>query len=288
MPGEDQLGALAFPLVQIIFGIIQISTSLYLLPLNFHLVTCLHQIAASTRSFIASASKLIDTLTNPELLSKQTPSTAAAPKLQYIVKYGNDTIDTAQVRDSIVNEVVLLIRQEFEVYRYHVGLPEYSYLIIKKLKLFIKKCKIPRWKDLCRALSSQLEQYVVYAKKHRTKLALVPKNIESFEPLLPAGAPEAFVRLKKLLVNKGSINSVSEVTLGNNTSSNNSKNRPVKSKSVNFYDDEDSDELPDDEIVGEVAEDEESDDDNVDEEEEDDEDADGNDKVGELDWSDSD
>ncbi len=190
-----------------------------------------------------------------------------------------------------MNEVVLLLRQEFEIYRYHVGLPEYSYLIIKKLKLFIKKSKIPRWKDLCRALCSQLEQYVVYAKKHRTKLALVPKNIESFEPLLPTGTPEAFVRLKKLLANKGSMNSVSEVTLGSSNANSNAKNRPVKSKSVNFYDDEDNDELPDNEIVGAVEDDEESYDDNEEEEdneEEDDDDADGNDKVGALDWSDSD
>jgi nucleolar complex protein 2 len=289
MPNEDQLGALSFPLVQIILGIIQISTSLYLLPLNFHLITCLHQLAASTNSFIPTASKLIDILTNPDLLLKQTPSTAAAPKIQYMVKYGNDTINSAQVRDSIVNEVILLLRQEFEIYRYHVGLPEYSYLIIKKLKLFIKKCKIPRWKDLCRALCSQLEQYVVYAKKHRTKLGIIPKNIESFEPLLPAGTAEAFIRLKKLLVNKGTMNSVSEVTLGNSASNNNnSKNRPVKSKSVNFYDDgDDNDELPDDEIVGDVDEEdeEESYDENA---EEDDDDTDGNDKVGTLDWSDSD
>jgi len=285
MPGEEQLGALAFPLVQIILGIIQISTSQYLLPLNFHLITCLHQLAASTKSFISSASKLIDILTNPELLSRQTPSTAAMPKLQYIVKYGNDTINTAQVRDSIVNEVILLLRQEFEIYRYHVGLPEYSYLIIKKLKLFIKKSKIPRWKDLCRALCSQLEQYVIYAKKHRTKLGLVPSELKSFEPLLPAGTPETFARLKKLLMNKGSMNSVSEVTLGHNTSNNNSKNRPVKSKAVNFYDEEDIDELPDGEIVGKVEYDDGSYDYNDNEEEED---ADGNDKVGKLDWSDSD
>jgi hypothetical protein len=46
------------------------------------------------------------------------------------------------VRDAIVHETLLLLRQDAEVYRFHVGLPEYLFLTVRKLKAFVKKTKV--------------------------------------------------------------------------------------------------------------------------------------------------
>ena len=102
-------------------------------------------------------------------------------------------------RDLVVAEVVTLIRHDAEIYRFHVGLPEYSYLTIRKLRAFGKKTKINKWRDLCRALAGQLEEHSTFAKRSRVKLGKSPMQILDFEPLLTADIPPASVRLQKLL-----------------------------------------------------------------------------------------
>ena len=102
-------------------------------------------------------------------------------------------------RDLVVAEVVTLIRHDAEIYRYHVGLPEYSYLTIRKLRAFGKKTKINKWRDLCRALAGQLEEHSTFVKRSRVKMGKSPMQIMDFEPLLTADIPPASVRLQKLL-----------------------------------------------------------------------------------------
>jgi nucleolar complex protein 2 len=47
IPSNDNgLGKLAFPLSQIMLGVIALAPSIYYLPLKFHLISCLHQLAA--------------------------------------------------------------------------------------------------------------------------------------------------------------------------------------------------------------------------------------------------
>ena len=77
-------------------------------------------------------------------------------------------------RDLLVSEVITLLRHDAEIYRFHVGVPEYSYLTIRKLRAFGKKTKINKWRDLCRTLASQLEDHSSFAKKNRVKLGKSP------------------------------------------------------------------------------------------------------------------
>jgi nucleolar complex protein 2 len=58
MPEADALGPLIFPLAQIMFGVMAAAPSIYFIPLRFHLITCLHQLASSGRVFIPTAARL--------------------------------------------------------------------------------------------------------------------------------------------------------------------------------------------------------------------------------------
>jgi nucleolar complex protein 2 len=206
-PSEaDGLGALAFPLVQVIFGTISAVPSIYYTPLKFNLTTCLHQLAAACELFIPTTTTVIEVLEHPDLLSKPTPSTDLAPKLEQLVRLPANSVGKAVVRDAIVQECMQLVRQDLEVYRYHVGLPEYCYLTIRKLKSYLKKCKITRWRDQVRNVTGLMEQYSASVQSARRLLTRGPMSVTEFEPLLPAGAAgvKAAVRLNKLLSGAGS------------------------------------------------------------------------------------
>jgi hypothetical protein len=181
--------------------------------------------------------------------------------------------------------VVTLIRHDAEIYRFHVGLPEYSYLTIRKLRAFGKKTKINKWRDLCRALAGQLEEHSTFAKRSRVKLGKSPMQIMDFEPLLTADVPPASVRLQKLLSSRVST-AQKEVIVGHEYGARAAVGDKKAALSAAIEDDDDDDD--DDEEEGDDEDDEEGDDD-ADEMDDDSEVVDtGNmeDKLGNLDWSD--
>jgi nucleolar complex protein 2 len=203
LPKMNELGPLTFPLVQIIFGLMSLTPSLYFVPLKFHLISCLHQLAAHTEAFIPTIPKLMDIILNPEFVTKSTPSTALAPQLQYIVRLPTNSIGYAAVRDLIISESITLIQQDADIYRFHVAFPEYIFLTIKKLKSFSKVCKISKWRDLVKTLVNQLEEYSEKVKKQRVSLGKAPIDIKEFEPLLQKGDLNAKERIIKSLKSRG-------------------------------------------------------------------------------------
>lgn len=185
MPAEEDLGPLVFPLSQILFGVITASPSSVYTPLHLHIVSCLQQLAAHSKTFIPTASLLTSILESHEIQnSTLTPSTEAPPNLQYGVRLPAGSLTKAPVRETVVQATVNLLRYEADIYRYHVGVPEYLYTTTRKLKAFVKKCKVGRWRDLCRALSNQYEQFATTAMAKRLLLGVPPMEVKGFEPLL--------------------------------------------------------------------------------------------------------
>eukprot|EP01038_Epipyxis_sp_PR26KG_P006502 gene6502-8939_t len=222
---KDGLGALTFPLVQIIFGLFNLTPSSYYIPFKFHLINYLHILAANCQVFIPTSARIIELLEHSDLLSKPTPSTATPPNLNYLIKLPSDSITKVVFRDAIIQYGISLLRHDLEIYRYNVGCPEYYYLTIRKLKSIIKATKLSKWKDQYRNLVGLYEQYSNYAKTTREKLSKSPLQITEFEALLPPGGNvtnNARSRLSKLLTQKkegfvGLSNIKSDITDGNNS-----------------------------------------------------------------------
>lgn len=210
MPDRAQLGDLAFPLAQIVLGVLAAAPSAVNLPLRFHLVACMQQLAAHCQLFIPTAPKLLEVLEASDMFSKPAPSTEAPPSLAHIIRFLPEATGRANVRDLIVSEVVALLQQDAEVYRYNAGFPEYCFLTIRKLRAFAKKATVSRWRDLCRGLTNQLEQQSSQIKKLRNKLGKAPMDVRGFEALLPAGTDSASGRLARLMSGRA-VEDVSEV-----------------------------------------------------------------------------
>lgn len=185
MPDFDRgLGALVFPLSQIMFGVISHVQSPYFMPLHFHLISCLNQLAAASQRFIPTAARVMDLLSAVDFNSKATSTTAVAPNLKYLVKLPSGSLDTVVAREAIFTEAINLIRQDAEVYRFHVGVPEYLYMTTRKLRAFSKGLKVTNWRSMVHNLIGQMEDFSAFARKQRTKLNQAPMNITDFEPLL--------------------------------------------------------------------------------------------------------
>ena len=147
MPKEDELGALAFPLSQVMSGVMASAQSIYSLPARFHIIQCLQLIAAHCQCFVPTVHKMLEVLEHPDIVTgKPSSSTDVAPKLQFSVKLPNDSVSRAPVRDLLVNEALVLIRHDAEIYRHHVGFPEYTYITVRKLKAFAKGAKVAKWR----------------------------------------------------------------------------------------------------------------------------------------------
>lgn len=199
MPESNALGPLVFPLSQLVLGLLALSTSVSFIPLRFHLISLLQLIAAHSQVFIPLAPKIREVLDMHDLVSKPTPSTELAPKLQYLIKFPAGAASKPAVRDAIVQEVASFLRQDAEIYRYHVGVPEYLYMSIRKLRAYCKHCKISKWRDLLKIVISQLDDISANAKKNRIKLAKSPMEITDFEALKSIADPVSSARLSRLI-----------------------------------------------------------------------------------------
>lgn len=212
MPLKEDLGELAFPLAQVILGVLTAAPSSVHIPLRFHLISCLQQLAAHCQLFIPTASKLFDVLECADLFSKPVPTTELPPNLYHIIRIPPDACSKANIRDLLVSQAITMLQLDTEIYRYNVGFPEYVFMIIKKLKAFMKKSKISRWRDLSRSLANQLEQHSAHVKKLRAQLGKPPMDITEFEPLLPKNTNAANARLAKLIADHSADDSA-EVTV---------------------------------------------------------------------------
>lgn len=173
----------------------------------------MQQVAAYAQVFIPTASKVLEILHSADLLSKPAPSTDTAPKMNFMIKFSADSLHKPSVKDAIVQRVVTLLRQDAECYRFHVGLPEYLFITLRKLRKFNKKCRNSRWKDLIRALINQLDQYSNFVISQRSQLRKAVVEIVEFEPLLSAGLPTAAARLTTLMSSNNHTDSASEIII---------------------------------------------------------------------------
>lgn len=211
-PSKEDLGDLAFPLAQVVLGVLTAAPSAVHIPMRFHLISCLQQLAAHCQVFIPTASKLFDILECVDLFSKPVPSTELPPTLSHIIRFHPEACSKASIRDMLVSHVIDMLQHDAEIYRYNVGFPEYVLLTIRKLKMFMKKSKITRWRDLCRTLANQLEQQSAQVKRLRVSMGKAPMEITEFEPLLPKNTDVASKRLMKLLADR-EIDTSAEITV---------------------------------------------------------------------------
>jgi cobalamin biosynthesis protein CobT len=181
-----------------------------------------------------------------------------------------------------------MLRHDAEVYRFHVGFPEYVFLTCRKLRAFAKRAKVSKWRDVCRTLISLLDSYSSAAKRGRERLGKAPMLITEFEALRGAAEPVAAARLGKLLAGRAfapagdvTVSLAPKAKAGSVSVSGLGAMKAQVPSAEDNEEDEDEDDEEDEEDEDDEDEDQEDEDEDEDQEDEDDDD-DGEDRVEEI------
>jgi|GEM_PF-6620141 len=139
------LRSLVFPLTELILGVTRLVPISRYTPLRLHCVRLLQQLAASTESFIPTTFLLLGILDSKEIRSKplrndgkgknKSKSTVRGIRLPLILKLPKDgTLRTVEQLDSVLKETFLLLNREIDLYRFSPGFPEFTYVILQRLR----------------------------------------------------------------------------------------------------------------------------------------------------------
>jgi nucleolar complex protein 2 len=193
-PDGALMQSLVYPLTEIILGTARfVSAPVRHLPLTFHCVRLLQQLAAATEAFIPTTSLLLDCLDWKEwtMPPKKTKANAHAParglQMSLMLKLGKeDPLRTHDQLEAGINELFVLLNREVELYRYSAGFPEFAMRIMVRLRAFAKVVRNPRWKTYIKACLDVCERYTTYAVQARSKLSEAPRDVKQLECLRPA------------------------------------------------------------------------------------------------------
>ena len=193
VPADDGalLRSLVYPLTEVIMGTIRLVPSpVRHLPLRFHCVRLLQQLAASAEVFIPTTSLLLDCMEWKEwtLSPKKTKSARDIRGLQLslMLKLGKeDPLRSHEQLEAAMSEFFVLLHREVELYRYSAGFPEFSIRIVVRLRQFSKENRNPRFRAYAKACIDLCDKYSKFAVQARSKLQEAPKDVKLLECLKP-------------------------------------------------------------------------------------------------------
>jgi nucleolar complex protein 2 len=191
--------SLVYPLVEIIMGCARlIPAPVRHLPLTFHYVRLLQQLAASSETFIPTTSLLLDCLDWKEWTmhpKKATKRNSGPWQLSILLKFPKeDPLRTHEQLDASISEFFVLLHREIELYRYSAGFPEFSLRITSRLRRFAKDVSNQRWHSLAKACVAVCEQHSQAVVQARAQLQEAPKDVKRLECCKPASVPPMRVR----------------------------------------------------------------------------------------------
>mgnify|MGYP005848946411 CR=1 FL=1 len=146
--GADQqqqqlLRSLVFPLTEVILGTIRLAPApARHIPLRFHCVRLLQQLAAATETYIPTSSILLEALDMKEfnmkpkkIKTKGGGVTTRGVQLPFVLKLAKeDPLRTTEEQEACITELFKLLNREVDLYRYSAGFPEFSIQLVQRLK----------------------------------------------------------------------------------------------------------------------------------------------------------
>ncbi|RLN21450.1 hypothetical protein BBJ28_00021440 [Nothophytophthora sp. Chile5] len=210
-PAENQLRALVYPLSQLLFAVVRLSSTLRFAPLRFHCVKLLQQLALATNSFIPTSPALLEVLQLQPFSSsykasggkkggkggatKGGSSTKNEVDLELCVKLSKTALESKRVHDQLIVRLFELLQRECDVYKFHVGFPELAMPLQLTLGKFTHACAVPKWKAQARGLSDSLKKRADWIRAKRSTLEVCPKDVAQLDDFLRAEREAAVSKL---------------------------------------------------------------------------------------------
>ncbi|TYZ59601.1 hypothetical protein PybrP1_002118 [[Pythium] brassicae (nom. inval.)] len=196
-PGEAQLRALVYPLAQLLFALVRLSSTVRFAPLRFHCVKLLQQLAFATDAFVPTSPVLLEVLAMPPFSTsyrgkggaaagKKEPKGQVELDLDLCVKLAKSHVESKRVHDLVVARLFDLLQRECDVYKFHVGFPEFAVPLLLTLGKFVDACRIPKWAALARGVADSLKKRSDWIRARRSALDAAPKDVALLDAFLKA------------------------------------------------------------------------------------------------------
>jgi len=189
---DSLMRSLVYPLTEIIMGTVRMAPAPSRhVPLRFHCVRLLQQLASASETFIPTTTLLLEVLDLKEvnlkpkkIKSKGGGATARGVQLPFLIKLAKeDPLRTAEEQEACMAEVFKLLNREADLYRFSAGFPEYAMQITQRLKKFVKNAKNSRWRAYAKGTIDLCKRHTDFAVNARSNLVEAPKDVKKLECL---------------------------------------------------------------------------------------------------------
>ncbi|TMW68149.1 hypothetical protein Poli38472_007821 [Pythium oligandrum] len=205
-PEENQLHALVYPLCQLLFAVVRLASTIRYAPMRFQCVKLLQQIAFATNSFVPTSPVLLEILNMPPFSTSYRgaktkhsggsgDSTRSDLDLDLAVKLSKSQLDNRRVHDQIVFRLFELLQRECDVYKFHIGFPEFTVPLLLALNKFSSNCRIPKWNSLARGLTDSLKKRADWIRAKRSGLDIAPKDLAKMNEFLKSERESAIKKV---------------------------------------------------------------------------------------------
>ena len=179
---------------KIIDGVVRLVPTPRYFPLRFHCVELLQQLAASAETYIPTCPLLLDVLEWGDLKRKPKSTTDKPPRLELLVKVPAAIVATRVVQETIINRAFELVRDDFDIYKHNIALPELVVPAAAALRRFAKDSKVTRWQGMAKALADGLRKRGDAISAQRSSSELTPSSANAFETFRRPDEPSAEAR----------------------------------------------------------------------------------------------
>jgi nucleolar complex protein 2 len=180
-------------------------------PFKLHCVRLLNQLAASSGTYIPTASLLLDVLKLGDLHKKPKPATDLPPRLGELLRFDASGIATRHQQDAVFNATSELLAQTMDVYKHNAAFPELAAPVTHTLNKLAKDTTIGRWRAVLKGQLETMAKQSLWINQKRTALVGGPGRMgaaagsassSGLETFRPAGQPSAQQRLEAAAAEK--------------------------------------------------------------------------------------
>jgi len=184
----ESLRHLLYPLVQLIFGVIELVPTPRYYPLRFHCCELLNELAQKTNTFINVAPYLLEVLDGPLFGKPGKRSTIKPINFKYALRVGPKALDTAIYGNEVFDHTTRLLLQCFAIHSHSLAFPEFVLPSVVFLKKFVRKSRNVTQNKQIANLLEKVEENTSHTNKMRYGITFGPNDLSqlhSFHGTLP-------------------------------------------------------------------------------------------------------
>jgi nucleolar complex protein 2 len=189
----DPLPQLAYPLSQIILGLMNVCSPNRFLPCRVWCFRLLSQISKQMNIYIPYAAEIVSSLQSKCFLIANLKKGAAVttnakiPDIQYLLKLSSTNISESKpLQDTIADQVFDLLKDFFVQQCRSIAFPELSFPIIRELgaEYFKRPSTSFRVQKLARTLQGQLKLHSEWIQKRRSSVKFSPQDSNAVQQFI--------------------------------------------------------------------------------------------------------